>query len=438
MGKTGFAASAGFAVFACFVGFAGTTLFSPEARGAGFGLNENSARVMGMGGAFTAIANSPAAIFCNPAGLATLDGLQLEAGVTMVAPFATYRGLVPGTATEVTVDATKNLFWLPSLHASYRIHDRVAAGLGIYVPYGLTMEWPNEVDVNGQSVGWWGRGVIKKISLQTIYINPTVAVNLHKRIQLGAGVTIIKAAVGLEKAVTASASPADDVDVKLSGGDVSVGATAGVLVNVIPDLLNVGLAFRSGASFTFSGNAAFTKGGDPAAVPLGLRTQLVDGRVEADLSLPHVFSFGIAAFPLASLTIGFALDVITWSAYNKLAVRFLDTPALSSTEPKDWKNTLAVRIGAEYFVLPKLPLRIGFIFDQGPTPSTTLGPDLPDGDRYEFTLGAGYKLWGFSVDLAYQFLLTGDLKTADSAPIQGTYTTTAHLLGLSLGYTLDI
>jgi long-chain fatty acid transport protein len=73
-------------------------LSGSSARGSGFGINEHSARAMGMAGAYTAIAEGPSAIFFNPAGLAALRGLQLEAGLTFIAPSASYRGPRRGSA----------------------------------------------------------------------------------------------------------------------------------------------------------------------------------------------------------------------------------------------------------------------------------------------------------------------------------------------------
>jgi long-chain fatty acid transport protein len=417
---------------------AGLLLASSQARAAGFGINEHSAAVMGMAGAYTAVANSAAAGFWNPAGLATIKGFDIEAGFTYITPGASYQGIAPGTNTEVDVAADRLHHFVPNFHAAYRIHEYIAAGLSFTAPYGLTMQWPATVDVGGVETPWWGRGIVKSISLETVYINPNIAAKLHDRIYIGAGFVLVKGAVTLERQVTLSAVAADDIDVNLSGGALSFGATAGLLVKVLPDLLNVGVGYRSGVSMTFEGDAAFTKDGSPDAIPAGLRTRLIDGAVEAKLNLPHVISFGVAAFPMDPLTIGFSFDLITWSSYDKLAIDFVDNPELSSSEPKDWRNTICIRLGAEYRVLPKLPVRAGFIFDQGPPPAATIGPELPDGNRYEFTVGLGYEFMGIRADLAYQYLFTGTITPDASAPLTGTYGSDAHLAGLSLGYHLDI
>ena len=413
-------------------------LASGTVRASGYGLNENSARVMGLGGAFTAVADSPGTIYSNPAGIAQLDGLNIEAGITLIAPTASYIGKSPDGKHDVEVGAVEQIFPLPSIYATYRLHERVAVGLGLYLPYGLTMEWPTTVKVGNKETGWWGRGLVRKVTLETIYLNPTVGVKLHERLYLGVGFTVAAAAVTLERSVTLSADPANDVDFKMSGDDLAFGATAGILVKVIPRLLNVGLSFRSGVAFTFEGNAAFTRGGSSAGVPAGLRSKLVDGAGTAELTTPHVISFGAAAFPSEGLTVSFNLDVITWSSYDKLQIAFSGNDELTSSEVKDWHNTMAIRVGAEYEVFSWLPVRLGFIFDQSPVPETTLSPDLPDGDRYIFNLGLGYRWRDLSVDLAYMYLFTGQVSTAQNNALVGSYEAAAHLVGLSLGYRLDI
>ena len=133
------------------------------------------------------------------------------------------------------------------------------------------------------------------------------------------------------------------------------------------------------------------------------------------------------------------MEITTWSVHETFAVSFPDSPSQSRSAPRAWQNTFAIRVGAEYEVLEdNLPLRLGFAYDQGPAPSTTLGPALPSGDRYRLCVGAGYRLFGVSVDLAYQLGPGVGQNAEASAPLPGTYHTTDHLVSLSLGYTLDL
>jgi long-chain fatty acid transport protein len=412
-------------------------LGSTPARGSGLSSNQHSAGPTGMAGAVTAIADTPAAGYYNPAGLATQTGLNFEAGFTINAAEASYKGIAPGTGQEVQVDGPEP-FYLPSAHVGYRIHERVAAGLSFYFPYGLGAAWPETVDVGGTQVPWWGRGVSKSLALFTFSFNPNVAVKLHERIYVGGGVTVMKGVMTMERALTMSSQSTDDLDMKFSGEGWGVGGTAGLLVKVLPDLLNVGATYRSAVDLTLKGQVGFTRNGSADNISPSLRSMAVDGDAEADLPLPHTFSFGLAVFPVEPLTVGLSFDFQMWTSYESLEIRFPDNPGLNVSEPKAWQNTLSIRAGLEYRVLPDLPLRAGFIWEQGPVPGVTRGPDAPLSDRYVGTAGAGYAFSDFRVDVAYQFMTTGFAQADEGAALDGSYRLRMHVASISLGYKLDI
>ena len=52
----------------------------------GFDIYEQSAKAVGLGGAFIAQADDPSAIFFNPAGIVQLDGTQLSVGACAIRP----------------------------------------------------------------------------------------------------------------------------------------------------------------------------------------------------------------------------------------------------------------------------------------------------------------------------------------------------------------
>ena len=85
-----------------------------------------------------------------------------------------------------------------------------------------------------------------------------------------------------------------------------------------------------------------------------------------------------------------------------------------------------------------LPVRLGFIYDQSPAPDDTVGPELPDTDRYWLTFGVGYQFFGIQADLAYQLLITSNDETGANAPIVGKRSASAHILSLGVGYKFDI
>jgi len=422
------------------VAFAVAMALAGSAHASGFAQNTQSARAAAMAGAFTGVADSAAANFYNPAGLANLRGLNLEVGLTYLTSATSYTGIAPGTGgATAEVDAERAHLFLPNLHLAYNISGRVTLAFSVHMPYGASTRWPDRVDVGGAQVAWWGRGEARALSLDLSTFNPSVAVQLHPRVHLGLGFTAVRAALSMERAITRSTSLSDDVDLSLSGDGAAFGAAAGLLFVIIPDLIKVGVAYRSGVNITLEGEAAHTVGGSGAAVPASLRASLADGPVEVDLRLPHTFNLGLGFFPAEGFSVGVDVAVTTWSVNDALTVRFPDSPSQSRSDPQAWQNTFALRIGAEYEVLEdNLPLRLGFAYDQGPSPTSTLGPALPAGDRYRICVGAGYRLFGVAIDLAYQ-LDPGSGQSADaSAPLPGTYHITDHLVGLSLGYTMDL
>jgi long-chain fatty acid transport protein len=85
--------------------------------------------------------------------------------------------------------------------------------------------------------------------------------------------------------------------------------------------------------------------------------------------------------------------------------------------------------------MDKLALRAGFIYDATPQPDKAVDPTLPDANRIEVTVGAGYQLTGMiSIEVAYQYVKASDRTvTAPTNSFPGTYKTTANLFGVNLG-----
>src|SRR5690606_32746046 len=100
-----------------------------------------------------------AALF-NPAALA-LQGSAVGLGVTGIS-----------TAIDFTYDQTGERIErdgstspVPFGFLNYRINDRLAAGIGVFAPYGLGIDWPLDFE---------GRYVTYDTSLRNIYVQPTV------------------------------------------------------------------------------------------------------------------------------------------------------------------------------------------------------------------------------------------------------------------------
>jgi long-subunit fatty acid transport protein len=138
--------------------------------------------------------------------------------------------------------------------------------------------------------------------------------------------------------------------------------------------------------------------------------------------------------PRGDLALTFDANLVLWSTYDRINIDFQTAPDRAIVS--NGRNTVTLRGGADWTFparWPGLHLRGGLIYDRSAIPSTNLGPGLPDSDRIDVALGAGYGRGHFRGDLGYLLVvfLPADSTTGQEGPV-GSYSTIAHLLGLTL------
>ena len=406
---------------------------SGAAFGGGFQINEHGTRAMGMGGAFSAQASDGSAMFFNPAGLAFQPGFRALAGVTLIAPMTSYT-----SATGTKTDMNSQIFFPPHAFVSYGLDNGVTFGVGFYVPFGLGTEWPTD---------WAGRYAAVKADLQSYFINPTIAYKVSDEFSIGVGVSYVISNVSLKQNVPLAPLPLPDGSLKLEADGNAVNFNAGVLYKPTPQL-SIGASYRHSTKVDYEGTAEFSSMGPLAGLfPGGTGTTTIE--------FPNNIFAGIALQATPELILEVDFQYIMWSTYDTLKIGIpvgppSPQPPLGTgaplqgpqTLPRDWENTFMIRVGGEY-QLQKLALRAGFIYDKTPQPAKSVEPLVPDANRIEFTVGLGYAITeNITIDAAYQLILSSD---RDAAPATsgslaflagGTYKSTAHLFGLSLGYTM--
>jgi long-subunit fatty acid transport protein len=119
--------------------------------------------------------------------------------------------------------------------------------------------------------------------------------------------------------------------------------------------------------------------------------------------------------------------------------------------PKRWNDTFAIRMGSNFTPLGSwLVFRAGAHFETAAVPEETTNIDFLGFDRLGGSLGAGVALGPLTVDVAYQLVYQPDREVTNSEVIiqrpldpdvdlpiatgNGTYESTFHTIGLSLGY----
>src|SRR6185312_7752041 len=134
--------------------------------------------------------------------------------------------------------------------------------------------------------------------------------------------------------------------------------------------------------------------------------------------------------PIEPLLIDIDVQYTGWQTMSAVVLNFED-PQLSRTEPKNWTHTWNYRIGAEYRLNPSITLRAGLLIDPTPSPSDTVGPDLPDASRVNIALGGRYTYHDLKVDLGYQLVLFSTATTANPV-LPGDYKGLANVVALTV------
>jgi len=407
-------------------------LCSASAYSSGFSIYEASVRANGMLGAFTAYADHASTIYYNPAGISGLEGLQVSGGATIIAPRSSFRGPFPSNTpypgSQRKYEMKDENFVVPNFYATYQIKDRLSAGVGVYAPYGLGTEW----DQN-----WVGRTEAIKTSVETIFVQPTVAYTLPDfgigKVKVGAGLMIAAyGKVELTRAVENFAVQNDIFDLKGDLEKPAFGYNLGLLIQP-SDKVTLGFTYRSKVKTEYSGDANF---GD---LPSSQFPNGVSGGTT--LELPANWSAAINVKPMEDLS--FELDYVWWgwSSYDELVIEFDQTiPAFGSDQlpsTRGYENSYQLRLGGEYknAGVEGLDLRAGIAYDQTPLPTKYMDPTLPDSDRWLFSGGLSYDITqNFSIDAAYIFIRAKERTNRESLNgFHGVYNTYANLP--SLGFT---
>lgn len=435
------------------------------AQGAGFLVYEHGATAMGMAGAFVAIANNPTAIFHNPAGLAWLEGTRISFGTTLIRPKNSLSLPHWPDPTYQDVKGESQWFYPSNFYISHKINDRLAAGFGFFTPYGLGTKWPK---------GYPLKYISYSDDMKTYIFNPTLSYKVNENLSVGGGVSYIYSTVSFKLIQLESIDIGPmvgiplpvyallDIPVVMEGSGHGWGVNAGVLYR--GENFSLGFNWRSGFKIGFEGDLDL---GDPQVkilppydllIPAGpVAAQMAQfipdkGSASTTFNFPHILGVG-AAFDLTeNLLVSADIHYILWSTFDEYVVN-VDVPmaipgfefADKSVE-EDWKNSFIFRSGIQYLVNETLALRAGIFYDQTPQPVETMDPILPDADRWGFTGGIGYQSGNFFIDVAYQFEPFKDRTSPNrEIPIylvngvnmgEGTYSTTAHLFGISLGFKL--
>ena len=227
----------------------------------------------GIGLIGTPFAFGGSSIFYNPGALSFMkEKVSISAGVSTIMSTAIFRS--QGSDYKATSNnPTGTPFYF---YAAGKILDDLTIGVGVYTPFGSSTSWDSQ---------WNGRKLIQDISLQAIYIQPTVSYKIGNFFGIGAGLSIIMGSVDLTKELP---TPIDG-QVNLNGKSTAIGFNIGVLVKPI-DKLSIGVDYRSKTTMKVEdGDTKFTE------IPSSMsQTFPATGNFDAELPLPANIDIGLS------------------------------------------------------------------------------------------------------------------------------------------------
>ena len=466
----------------------------------GFGVYEQGTCVMARAGAAAADGcDDGSSIYFNPAHLAETDGVTVSIGATAIDAYGDfaydYAARPPYTGVEV--DLANDPIPVPHGYVTYGVTDDIGVGLGLYVPYGLETSWPTRLSdgsvFDGAFEGFGNR-------VQAVYVQPTGAYQVTSRLRVGGGPVVAISAVELNQlqdlsqvGVPGGQATFGQLGVpfhtafarsQLEGSnELGFGANLGATYEAT-DRLSIGVRFTTPITVSYEGEATFTQVETgltfPAASPLaqdlngdGLpdptpadlllasqfgpdgvldRYQSLaqgDGTlstqgVETEITFPMQLVGGVQFEATDRLRLLADYQFTGWSSFDEIPLEFEQLG--NRTRDEGYENTHAVRLGAEYDLLDPLTARIGYVYNTAAAPDEVVTPLLPEADRNQFTIGAGWRpVETVEVNVSYQLLQQNDRRgrvrsLPDPIPTgmsatdfnQGLYSFGANLFGATL------
>jgi long-chain fatty acid transport protein len=380
---------------------------------AGFRLADQDAKATGMGNAFTAVADNASAVWYNPAAITGLEGTNVELGTVMVAPSMEHKNEVSATNT----DKIKNVVHIPPhFYATHKLNDQWSLGFGVNAPFGLSTDW-NRVTANT-------RGTATKSEVKAVNYNLSGAYKATDKLSVALGVSYAMVDAVLKR----MASPLATTPADLTGDGHGMGYNVAAMYK-FDDKWNFGANYHSQVKSTLRGNMLVT-----SVTP-----------VEADLTLPDMLQIGAAYKYSDKLLFSADADYTNWTTYRNIIVTGRADGVVKSKDIKDWKSVWAFRLGSEYKYSDTWKFRAGTFYDMNPVREKHFETRVPDTDRVALAIGAGWNKDNITVDVSYMYLMFMERKVTDSMGgdtavsttdqrMNGKYNSVAHLPAITVGY----
>jgi long-chain fatty acid transport protein len=360
-----------------FLGLSFSLLIPYNLDAGAFRLPNQDPEAIARGDAFVATADNPSAIYYNPAGITQLEGQNVSVGLYMISPGEEYK-----SPSGVTAKANSDFEPVPQFYYVISFTNLpVSVGLGMYAPYGLSLDWGNNTPF---------KTVAESGSLLYLSFNPVIAWKINHTLSIGIGPTINYSQATFKRAI--GLLPGDQF--KLEGDGIDYGFNAGILWQPHPQW-SFGVNYRSATEINYRGTSSTTP--NP---PLPASTSS-----SAAIKFPQFVVGGISFRPTTNWNCEFDVDWADWGSLKQILIQntaFGNVPLnLNYRSSFMYEFGVTRQLGKGYFA------SVGYIYNENSSPDAYFNPLIPDADLQLGSVGFGHhgKRWGWAI--AYHFGFNG-------------------------------
>ena len=285
-----------------------------------------------LGGAFSAYADDPYAAYYNPAGLTQIHSATLSSGVMAINPNLKAKEFqVPDlNIGPANIHDESPILFAPHFGFAMPINEKLAAGVAVYAPFGLMLEWEKDPAKNPGAYNCYQAGIAREVA------TPTLAYQVSDQWSFGLGVSLGKAvnevkvqsfdlyalgAAALGTPITAAEKIEMDDNFNYS---FNVGAMYKPAQTV-----SVGLTYRSKTDVSYEGDLEFTGLDDTEKAGLNGLLKMGSGGAMTGLSkykfdvsmdnmeFPDQIEGGVRYHPIDSISMEMDMVWTHWSMIDQ-------------------------------------------------------------------------------------------------------------------------
>jgi long-chain fatty acid transport protein len=372
--------------------------------GLGSRIPNQDAAAIARGNAFVATADNPSAIYYNPAGITQLHGHNVQAGaLSYLNVDVDYES--PAGA---HIQNHKDTIYVPQLHYIFAPKDKpVCFGLGMYAPFGLGVEWPDDAPFRDAGI---------EVRLNYITVNPVLAWRPLPTLSVGIGPTFVYTDIKLRQGAFPLPVP---YEFRFKGDGWTYGFNAGILWKPHAKW-SVGVKYFSATDVDYEGTASFEPGSPFLPTP---------SHTKAHLNFPQIVAAGVSFRPSTNWNIEVDIDWTDWNVVKDATIEGVGVIPLTWSSSFFYEFGLTRQLGNGYFV------GVGYFFSEASMPDENYTPLVPDSDLHVGSLGVGYNGVRWTWAVAAQ-AIGGNYRNVDGAvnpTVNGRYRLFTPTLSISVG-----